>query len=159
MIFNFNFLSEDLLIPLDNSLLIGITEWYLRKISLELISDCLINLSNVQGSLVIHEYSLLFHSSSLSTYHIMLRPLNTETLGQILQIIKYQLKLKNRLHLTFNLLSDRNFLLKHYWKFLVSELGNLLLYKRLTMILKNIYIKKIVFPYFPFNIFALQVTN
>ena len=83
--------------------------------------------------------------------------LNTQVFGLSAQKTQYQLELKNRLHLPFDLLSDGGFQLKKTLNLPTFQVGELILYKRLTLIIEQNIIKKVFYPVFPPNQHAAQV--
>ncbi|MES2636939.1 MAG: peroxiredoxin [Pseudomonadota bacterium] len=88
-------------------------------------------------------------SCSFRDYADELAKLNTKIFGLSAQTTEYQLEVKNRLHLPFELLSDATFTLKKLLGLPTFFAGNLELYKRLTMIVDNNQIVKTFYPVFP----------
>lgn len=80
-----------------------------------------------------------------------LQHLNTAVFGLSSQSVDYQLELKHRLHLPFDLLSDSNFLLLSSLKLPIFKVNELQFYKRLTLIAEQGIIKKVFYPVFPSN--------
>jgi peroxiredoxin len=85
--------------------------------------------------------------------------LKTQVFGLSAQTTAYQLELKNRLHLPFDLLSDSEFQLKKALNLPTFQVGELTLYKRLTLIIEQNVIKKVFYPVFPPNQHAAQVLD
>ena len=85
--------------------------------------------------------------------------LNTQVFGLSTQTSGYQLELKKRLHLPFDLLSDCDFKLKQFLNLPTFKVGELTLYKRLTLIIEQGIIKQVFYPVFPPNQHALQVLD
>ncbi len=85
--------------------------------------------------------------------------LNTQVFGLSTQTSEYQRELKNRLHLPFNLLSDVDLKLKQTLNLPTFNVGELILYKRLTLIVTQNVIKKVFYPVFPPNQHASQVLD
>ena len=83
--------------------------------------------------------------------------LHTQVFGLSTQTSDYQLELKKRLHLPFNLLSDSDYKLKQFLNLPTFKVGELTLYKRLTLIIEQGIIKQVFYPVFPPNQHALQV--
>lgn len=177
---NLNSLPEGLPIPLDDGLAVHLEGLYLPEISLASTSGSNVNLSTISGRLVIYVYPLTGRpdvplpngwdeipgargctpqACDFSHHYLELRHLNTMIFGLSSQTTEYQLELKNRLHLPFDLLSDGAFHLKSHLKLPVFKVGDLLLYKRLTMIVENRMIKKVFYPIFPPNQNGLQVVD
>ncbi len=86
-----------------------------------------------------------------------LKSLNATVFGLSSQTTQYQMELKNRLHLPFELLSDEYFLLKKHLKLPTFQVKGLELYKRITLIVMKNSIKKVFYPVFPPNQNAQQV--
>lgn len=94
-----------------------------------------------------------------SDHHQQFSNLNTQVFGLSTQNTTYQLELKNRLHLPFDLLSDSDFKLKQFLNLPTFKVGELTLYKRLTLIIEQNIIKKVFYPVFPPNQHATQVLD
>lgn len=94
-----------------------------------------------------------------SDHHQQFESLNTQVFGLSTQATEYQLALKNRLHLPFDLLSDVDLKLSHSLNLPVFKVGNLTLYKRLTLVIEQAIIKKVFYPVFPPNQHASQVLD
>lgn len=92
-----------------------------------------------------------------SNHYQTLKSLNTTVYGLSSQTTQYQLELKNRLHLPFELLSDEYFLLKKHLKLPTFQVQGSELYKRTTLIVTENKIKKVFYPVFPPNQHAQQV--
>ncbi len=94
-----------------------------------------------------------------SDHYQQFKNLNTQVFGLSTQTTEYQSALKNRLHLPFDLLSDSDFKLKKALSLPTFQVGKLILYKRLTLIIENNMIKKVFYPVFPPNQHASQVLD
>ncbi len=94
-----------------------------------------------------------------SDHHQQFAELNTQVFGLSAQTTQYQQELKNRLHLPFDLLSDSDFQLKKAINLPTFKVGELTLYKRLTLIIEKNIIKKVFYPVFPPNQHAAQVLD
>jgi peroxiredoxin len=177
---NLNTLPEGLPIPLDDGLAAHLEGMQLPEISLASTSGSDINLSAIQGRLIIYIYPLTGRpgvalpdgwdeipgargctpqACDFSNHYLELQQLNNMVFGLSSQTTDYQLELKHRLHLPFDLLSDDAFQLKTHLNLPVFKVGDLLLYKRLTMIVENCMIKKVFYPVFPPNQNGLQVVD
>jgi len=177
---NLNTLPEGLPVPLDDGSARHLAGMHLPSISLASTSGGQHNLSDIQGSLVIYVYPLTGRPDTalpegwddipgargctpqacdFSHHHLELQQLNTQVFGLSSQSTEYQSELKNRLHLAFDLLSDDTFELKRYLNLPVFFAGDLLLYRRLTMIVQNGVIRKVFYPVFPPNENAAQVIH
>jgi peroxiredoxin len=75
--------------------------------------------------------------------------LNTKVFGLNSQTTEYQLEIKNRLHLLFELLSDASIVLKKSLELPTFYACNLELCKRLTIIVENNRIIKTFYHVFP----------
>jgi peroxiredoxin len=96
---------------------------------------------------------------NFSDYHQQFKNLDTQVFGLSTQTTEYQLALKNRLHLPFDLLSDVDLKLSHSLNLPVFKVGDLTLYKRLTLVIEQAIIKKVFYPVFPPNQHASQVLD
>jgi peroxiredoxin len=96
---------------------------------------------------------------NFSDHYQQFQRLNTQVFGLSTQTSEYQLELKNRLHLPFDLLSDSDFQLKKALNLPTFQVGELILYKRLTLIIAQNVIKKVFYPVFPPNQHAAQVLD
>lgn len=94
-----------------------------------------------------------------SDHHLQFKNLGALVFGLSTQTTEYQLALKNRLHLPFDLLSDVDLQLKKSLDLPVFKVGNLTLYKRLTLVIEQNIIKKVFYPVFPPNQNASQVLD
>ena len=94
-----------------------------------------------------------------SDHHQQFESLNTQVFGLSTQTTEYQLALKNRLHLPFDLLSDVDLKLKQSLNLPIFKVGNLTLYQRLTLVIEQAIIKKVFYPVFPPNEHASQVLD
>ena len=94
-----------------------------------------------------------------SDHYQQFQRLNIQVFGLSTQTMQYQLELKNRLHLPFDLLSDSDFQLKKALSLPTFQVGELMLYKRLTLIIEKNIIKKVFYPVFPPNQHATQVLD
>jgi peroxiredoxin len=94
-----------------------------------------------------------------SDHYQQFKALNIQVFGLSTQTTAYQLELKNRLHLPFDLLSDSELLLKKALNLPTFQVGELTLYKRLTLIIEQNIITKVFYPVFPPNQHAAQVLD
>ncbi|HSI43021.1 MAG TPA: peroxiredoxin [Methylotenera sp.] len=85
--------------------------------------------------------------------------LSATVFGLSSQPSDYQLELKQRLHLPFELLSDSQFALQQAMNLPVFQTSGMQLYKRLTMIVKANIIKKVFYPIFPPDQHAKEVID
>lgn len=96
---------------------------------------------------------------NFSENFLQFKQLNTQVFGLSAQTTQYQQELKNRLHLPFDLLSDCDFLLKKALNLPTFKVGELVFYKRLTLIIEQNVIIKVFYPVFPPNQHAAQVLD
>lgn len=173
-------LPTGLPIPVDDGLAAHLQGMRLPDVSLESTRGEAVNLSAFQQKLIIYIYPLTGRpdvelpmgwdgipgargctpqACDFSNHYQELQALNTVVFGLSSQSTEYQLELKNRLHLPFDLLSDRHFLLQKSLTLPTFVANNLLLYKRLTLIAEQSVIKKVFYPVFPPNQNASQVID
>jgi len=157
-------------VPIDDGAANHLTGLYLPDIQLNATNGKFIQLGQLQGRYVIYIYPMTGQpnialpdgwdsipgargctpqSCGFRDHANELAILNTKILGLSSQTTEYQLEAKNRLHLPFELLSDASLELKKSLKLPTFYVGNLELYKRLTMIIENNRIIKTFYPVFP----------
>jgi peroxiredoxin len=175
-----NTLPVGLPAPVDDGLAAHLEGMLLPRVSLKSTRGHPVNLSEIKQRLVIYVYPLTGRpdvalpmgwdeipgargctpqACDFSDHHQALQHLNTTVFGLSSQHTDYQLELKSRLHLPFDLLSDSDFLLLDALKLPVFKVNELLLYKRLTLIAERGVIKKVFYPVFPPNQNAAQVID
>ncbi len=173
-------LPEGLPVPIDDGLATHLVGMQLPDIKLESTSGSLVSLVDIKDRLVIYVYPLTGRpdialpegwdeipgargctpqACDFSNHYQELLQLDTMVFGLSSQTTDYQLELKNRLHLPFDLLSDYGFQLKKALNLPVFKVQELLLYKRLTLIAEHNVIKKVFYPVFPPNKNATQVID
>lgn len=174
-----NVLPKGLPTPADDGLAAYLVGMHLTSsLTLTSTSDACVDLGAMQDKLVIYVCPLTGHSEAalpegwneipgargctlqacdFSNHYLELQHLNTVVFGLSSQTTDYQLELKNRLHLPFDLLSDSTFQLKNTLNLPVFNAGELLLYKRLTLIAEKSVTRKFFYPVFPPNENAGQV--
>lgn len=173
-------LPDGLPIPIDDGSTAHLVGMRLPNIKLESTSGSLVGLMDIQDRLVIYVYPLTGRpevplpegwdeipgargctpqACDFRNHYQQLQQLNTAVLGLSSQTTDYQLELKKRLHLPFDLLSDHSFQLKAAINLPVFKVGELLFYKRLTLIAEQNVIKKVFYPVFPPNQNAIQVID
>jgi peroxiredoxin len=94
-----------------------------------------------------------------SNHHQELMALGVTVFALSSQASDYQLELKQRLHLPFELLSDSQFTLQQAMNLPVFQTSGMQLYKRLTMIVKANIVKKVFYPIFPPDQHAKEVID
>ncbi|HYN55114.1 MAG TPA: peroxiredoxin [Methylotenera sp.] len=173
-------LPEGLPIPIDDGLAAHLTGMQLPDITLESTNGDLVNLRDIQDRLVIYIYPLTGRpevplpegwdeipgargctpqACDFRNHYQQLQQLNATVIGLSSQTTDYQLELKKRLHLPFDLLSDPDFQLKAALNLPVFQVEEQVLYKRLTLIAEHNVIKKVFYPVFPPNQNATQVID
>ena len=85
--------------------------------------------------------------------------LDTEIFGLSTQSSEYQQEVLARLHLPFQLISDCKLELKKEIRLPTFIVGNMELYKRMTLIIEDGYIKKVFYPVYPADKNADLVLN
>jgi peroxiredoxin len=180
MIKQLNVLPAGLPVPINDGLADHLEGMCLPQLTLTSTSGGSVNLVSIQNKLVIYVYPLTGRpeialpegwdeipgargctpqACDFSNHYLELLHLNASVFGLSSQATDYQLELKQRLHLPFDLLSDSNFQLRNVLTLPVFKVGGLLLYKRLTLIVENSVIKKVYYPVFPANENASQVVD
>jgi peroxiredoxin len=88
-------------------------------------------------------------SCGFRDHHAELTTLNARVFGVSVQTTEYQQEAKARLHLPFELLSDKQLKLKQTLQLPTFEVEGMELYKRITLIAQNGNIVKVYYPVFP----------
>jgi peroxiredoxin len=175
---NYNTLPADLPIPIDDGLACHLIKMRLPEVFFASTSGK--DFSFGDGKFVLYVYPLTGQPNvalpdgwdeipgargctpqacDFSNHFQQFSDLNTQVFGLSTQTTQYQLELKNRLHLPFDLLSDSDFQLKKAINLPTFTVGELTLYKRLTLIIEKNIIKKVFYPVFPPNQHAAQVLD
>lgn len=173
-------LPTGLPIPVDDGLAAHLQGMRLPDVLLDSTSGDAVNLSTIQQKLVIYIYPLTGRpgvalpagwdeipgargctpqACDFSNHYQELQALNALVFGLSSQSAAYQLELKNRLHLPFDLLSDSQFLWHESLTLPTFKANELLLYKRLTLVAEQTVIKKVFYPVFPPDQNASQVID
>jgi peroxiredoxin len=173
-------LPAGLPVPVDDGSAAHLQGMHFPGLEFEATSGKKINLSTIQGRLVIYIYPLTGQPNvalpagwdeipgargctpqacDFSHHHQQLQSLNATVFGLSSQTTDYQAELKGRLHLPFDLLSDSNFQLTQALNLPTFKAGDLLLYKRLTLIAEAQVIQKVFYPVFPPDQHAAQVID
>ena len=173
-------LPDNLPIPKDDGAASHLLGLHLPAISICNTANTLIPIAALKSWLVIYVYPLTGEpgkslptdwdlipgargctpqACDFSNHYQQLKVLNAEVYGLSSQASTYQLALKTRLHLPFELLSDSTFQLKQTLNLPTFQVGDLKLYKRLTLIAFQGEIKKVFYPVFPPNQHASAVIN
>lgn len=175
-----NTLPDGLPIPVDDGMAAHLEGMPLPQAVLHATNGQLINLPEHKHRLVIYVYPLTGRpevalpegwdeipgargctpqACDFSHHYQELQALNAAVFGLSSQTTDYQLELKRRLHLPFDLLSDSGFLLHSTLALPVFKVDALQLYKRLTLIAEQGAIKKVFYPVFPPNQNGAQVID
>lgn len=88
-------------------------------------------------------------SCAFRDHYAELKSLNAAVFGLSTQSTDYQKEARDRLHLPFELLSDRDHRLKEMLRLPTFKTAGMELYKRLTLIVENGRIEKVFYPVFP----------
>ncbi len=173
-------LPDGLPVPEDDGLAAHLTGMSLPGIALASTNGAQVNLTSFNDRLVIYVYPLTGQPNvalptgwdeipgargctpqacDFSNHYQALQSLNTQVYGLSSQTTAYQSELKQRLHLPFDLLSDTQFALKTALNLPTFQVGDLQLYKRLTLIVEKQVIQKVFYPVFPPNQHAAQVID
>lgn len=173
-------LPDNLLIPQDDGAAAHLLGLPLPAVDLQSTASALVSLATLKNWAVIYVYPLTGEpgkplptdwdlipgargctpqACDFSNHYQQLKALNAAVYGLSSQATDYQLALQKRLHLPFELLSDSNFQLKKMLNLPTFEVGNLVLYKRLTLITFQGEIKKVFYPVFPPNQHASAVVS
>jgi len=88
-------------------------------------------------------------SCSFRDHYAELQALNTRVFGLSAQTTEYQREVRDRLHLPFQLLSDSALQLKRTMRLPTFRVAALELFKRLTLIVHEGRIEKVLYPVFP----------
>jgi peroxiredoxin len=98
-------------------------------------------------------------SCAFRDHHLELQRLSARVFGLSTQSTEYQQEAAQRLHLPFALLSDGELQFVRALRLPTFEVGEMILIKRLTLILRDGRIAKVFYPVFPPDQNALQVIN
>jgi peroxiredoxin len=163
-------LPEDLPIPHDDGACNHLLGLSIPKILLRATNNELVNLSELDGCLVVYCYPMTGRpdknlpdgwneipgargctpqSCSFRDHYHELQALNTKVFGLSTQSSEYQKEAKTRLHLPFDLLSDLELQFTNALKLPSLFIDNMTLVKRITIIFENGKITKFFYPVFP----------
>ncbi|MEE4250127.1 MAG: peroxiredoxin [Alcanivoracaceae bacterium] len=165
-------LPADLPVPVDGGCADHLDGMRLPELDLPATNGELISIRDLPGTVVLYIYPMTGRpdkklpngwdqipgargctpqSCAFRDHHAELRSLETDVFGLSSQNRDYQIEVKNRLHLPFELLSDPHFALKNSLKLPTFEVDNREFYKRITLILINGVVRKAFYPVFPPN--------
>ncbi len=88
-------------------------------------------------------------SCSFKDHYAELQKLGVDVYGLSTQTTEYQQEAKRRLHLPFELVSDQDYNFINALNLPTMKVEDMLLSKRVTLIVKNGIIKKVFYPVFP----------
>jgi peroxiredoxin len=167
---NFTELPENLPVPLDDGAADHLKGKSLPKITLPSTDGGTVELVSLPGRFVIYIYPMTGRpgvplpdgwdaipgargctpqSCSFRDNYKELNALVTSVFGLSAQDTEYQREVRDRLHLPFQLLSDRSLLLKSALHLPTFHVQGMELYKRLTLIIEAGKIEKVFYPVFP----------
>jgi peroxiredoxin len=173
-------LPDHLPTPIDDGACDHLKGKSLASITLMSTSGNKIDLSKIQGKLVLYFYPLTGNPNeklpegwnqipgargctpqacSFRDHFKELKALNTNVYGISTQGTDYQKEAKERLHLPFDLLSDSHLELAKALNLPLFEIESLTLIKRLTLIIIDGKIEKVFYPVFPPDKNADDVIN
>jgi peroxiredoxin len=163
-------LPRDLPMPTDDGAAKHLSGLHLPSILLNATNGSSINIGNLKGWHVIYIYPMTGQpntplpagwdaipgargctpqSCSFRDYFDDFAELNVKVYGISTQTAEQQLEAKKRLHLPFELLSDSQLMLRNAVNFPMFQVGELNLYKRLTIVINDNQIVKVFYPVFP----------
>ncbi|MFG6098048.1 peroxiredoxin [Leptothoe sp. ISB3NOV94-8A] len=163
-------LPEDLPAPVDDGACNHLLGESLPSIALLSTQDSWVNLSAIAGLVIIYGYPMTgqpgiplpdgwdeipgargctAQSCAFRDHHQELSELGAQVFGLSTQNTEYQKEAIERLHLPFDLLSDRDLSFAQVLKLPTFEIEDLRLIKRVTLIAKAGKIAKVFYPVFP----------
>jgi peroxiredoxin len=167
---NYNQLPENLPVPVDDGVAAHLPGLPLPPLTLVATDGARINLQTLAGRWVIYVYPMTGRpgvplpdgwneipgargctpqSCAFRDHYQEFQALHTGVFGLSSQTSDYQLELRDRLHLPFQLLSDHALQLKELLKLPTFTVAGMELYKRLTLICVDSRITKVFYPVFP----------
>ena len=167
---NLNKIPADLPVPIDDGLAEHLIGMKLPSLSLLSTNGAKIDLSQVQGCLVVYCYprtgtpntslpegwdqipgarGCTPQSCAYRDHYQELKALGSEVFGLSVQTSEYQTEMVNRLHLPFPVLSDQYFEFQRALNLPKFEVAGMTLLKRLTLIVKDGVIVAVHYPVFP----------
>jgi peroxiredoxin len=173
-------LPRDLPIPLDDGACDRLIETSLPSVALHSTQGRQIDLSVIPGCIVLYCYPMTGQpgvplpngweeipgargctpqSCNFRDRHQELRKIGAQVFGISTQSTEYQVEAANRLHLPFELLSDRDLSFAKALKLPMFEIERKQLIKRLTLIADAGKIVKVFYPVFPPDENADEVIN
>ena len=163
-------LPKDLPRPVDDGAASHLHGMSLPDVALRSTDGTIVNLGAIPGRVVIYVYPMTARpgvpvpegwdripgargctpqSCAFRDHYAELRSLNTAVFGLSTQATDYQKEARDRLHLPFELLSDREHRFKQLLRFPTFPVAGMELYKRLSLIAEDGKIRKVFYPVFP----------
>jgi len=167
---NLNVLPDNLPVPADDGACDHLSGLKLPDITLTTTSGSQINLSKLKETVVLYFYPMTGRpdmnlpdgwdaipgargctpqACAFRDHHAELKSLETDVYAISTQAQQYQKEAKERLHLPFDLISDKGLELKKALSLPTFVVENKELFKRLTLIVKDSAIVKVFYPVFP----------
>jgi peroxiredoxin len=167
---NFTELPKNLPVPLDDGAADHLKGLSLVNIALPSTDGGTVELASLTGRFVIYIYPMTGRpgvplpdgwdaipgargctpqSCSFRDHHLELKARGVDVFGLSTQDTEYQREVRDRLHLPFQLLSDRSLQLKSALHLPTFHIQGMELYKRLTLIIEAGKIEKVFYPVFP----------
>lgn len=165
-------LPENLPAPVDDGAADHLFQSNLPDASFRATNNKVVNIGKLPGTVVLYIYPMTGRpdtplpsgwgeipgargctpqSCSFRDHYSELQALNAQVFGLSAQQTDYQLEAKMRLHLPFELLSDKELILKSELHLPTFKTEGMELYKRITMIAQDANIRKVFYPVFPPN--------
>jgi peroxiredoxin len=169
---NLNVLPDNLPAPIDDGACKHLPGLKLPDITLPATSGDHINLSALNGTVVLYFYPMTGRpdvalpdgwdeipgargctpqACAFRDHHADLKSLGSDVFGISTQDNQYQKEAKERLHLPFDLISDKDLELKEALSLPTFIVEKHELFKRFTLIVKDFVIVKVFYPVFPPN--------
>ena len=163
-------LPEGLPEPIDDGAADHLNGLLLPEVSLKATNNKSVNIHQLPGVVVFYIYPMTGRpdtplpdgwdeipgargctpqTCSFRDHYSELQTLNAQVFGLSAQETSYQLEAKERLHLPFELLSDRKLVLKALLKLPTFTVSGMVLYKRITLISRDGLVSKVFYPVFP----------
>ena len=163
-------LPKNLPVPMDDGACNHLVGSRIPAVALVATSGHRVDLSTYAGCLVVYFYPMLGRPDSpplvgwneipgargctpqacaFRDHQAELKQLGAEVFGVSSQALVDQKEAHTRLHLPFELLNDEHFALTHAMRLPTFDYAGLRLIKRLTIIAKDGFIRKVFYPVFP----------
>lgn len=167
---NLNSLPADLPVPQDDGATAHLLERAVPEIELASTSGGVVDLAQVPGRTIVYIYPMTGQpgvalpdgwdmipgargctpeACAFRDHHEQLCSLGARVFGLSTQETAYQREMAERLHLPFEILSDKDFLLTRALALPTFEAGGMTLLKRQTLVLLDGVIEHVFYPVFP----------